>query len=82
MKTDGRETYDYRYDNNSGVLVCAWKDNQIVVLFTTFDTVEGTTCLRWSKEKKEKISTAQPQMYANYNKGMGGVDFLDEKVNV
>lgn len=64
------------------VVVCVWKDHQIVIMATTFNAVEGTTFLQWSKEKIAKISIAQLQMYANCNKGVGGVDLLDQMVSV
>lgn len=79
---ESRGYCDYRYDDNSGVLICSWKDNKVVTMATTFDSVNLTNCVRWSKEKKSKVNVPQPEMIANYNKGMGGVDLMDQMISV
>ena len=35
---------------------------------------------RWSAKEKKKIQLEQPEMIASYNKGMGGVDRMDQNV--
>lgn len=75
-----RGTYDYRTDNGNKVCLVRWKDNRVVTCATNFDSIKETNCTRWSKEKKQKITVKQPELFSNYNNGMGGVDQMDQNV--
>ena len=49
-----------------------------VCVGSNFTEAEPTSMVRrWSASKKCAVQILQPQMLANYNKYMGGVDLLD-----
>lgn len=82
MKGKSRSHFDYQYDKANSLLFVRWKDNNIVTMATNNDSIEPLGKVkRWSKEKKAKIDVSQPHLFASYNKGMGGVDLLDQGVN-
>ena len=73
-KKDERASYDYKSDVT---IFVQWKDNSIVTIGTNFSKVTQIDKVsRWVKEKG-KVSVDQPKVISEYNKGMGGVDFLD-----
>ena len=55
LKKTGRGSSDYRTDNNSGIIVVKWVDNNVVQLISNFVGIEPMTSIeRWCK-KKSKI---------------------------
>ncbi len=78
MKKAGRGATDYKSDVNSGVIVVKWMDNNAVHVASNYVGVEPFGSVeRWSKNKKERAKVPCPQLIAQYNKGMGGVDLAD-----
>ena len=76
-KNRGDKEVLYREDQ---VLV-GWKDNKGVYMASNKFTGETyTTCSRYSRKDKTKIQVPIPEMFINYNGGMGGVDLLDMMV--
>ncbi|KAK9700380.1 Transposase IS4 [Popillia japonica] len=64
------------------ILAVRWKDNSICTMATNHDTIEPMAKVkRWSKIQKGKIDMNQPHLFQSYNKGMGGVDLLDQSVS-
>lgn len=65
------------------VHVTKWVDNSVVtVASTVYGMKPVTTALRYSAEEKAKIEVPRPLVVAKYNKGMGGVDRMDENVSL
>ena len=67
--------------HNGKVMVVAWRDKRVVRAISTHHENENTTV--WVKQKgtKEKVTTEKPVCVAQYNKGMGGVDKLDQNIS-
>lgn len=59
-----------------------WKDNKVVTVATNFESNDIVTTSRWCKDSKSKKQITQPQIIANYNKNMGGVDIMDGLIAV
>ena len=58
-------------------LVCQWKDNSVVSIGTNFSSITPLKkVIRWVKGAR-KVAVDQPNLIADYNTGMGGVDLLD-----
>lgn len=75
-----KERGHYKYSSSEKVAVVQWKDNKIVNVGTNFDAFAAKSVTRYSREQKSKINISQPEVISNYNKGMGGVDKLDQMV--
>lgn len=80
MNKKDRGFYEHQTDNKNKVCLVRWKDNKSVTCITNYDTIDEGTCTRYSRENKGKISVPQPKMISNYNRGMGGVDKMDQAV--
>ena len=75
LKKEGRGSYDYRSDVNSGVYVIKWHDHKCVHLASTFPGVGATgTLKRWEAKGKSYIDVPLPDMMSDYNTSMGGVN--------
>lgn len=75
-----RGSYHALREKDSGVTLVRWNDNSQVTVATNLneDQVKGlTTCKRWSRVKKDKVSLPMPILVKDYNKYMGGVDLFD-----
>lgn len=75
-----KERGAYKYYKNEQTLLVQWKDNKVVSLASNFETNDTVTTSRWDRVSKTKKALPQPKMVATYNKGMGGVDKLDNLV--
>ena len=75
LKKDERASLDYRSDGN--ILFAQWKDNSVVSIGTNFGSITPLNKVnRWVKGAG-KVAVDQPNLIADYNSGMGGVDLLD-----
>ena len=75
LQKTGTGSSDYRTDNNSGIIVVKWVDNNVVKLVSNFVGIEPTTSIeRWCKKGKKRKDIPFPQIVKQYNKSMGGVD--------
>eukprot|EP00745_Piridium_sociabile_P034386 TRINITY_DN59073_c0_g1_i2.p1 TRINITY_DN59073_c0_g1~~TRINITY_DN59073_c0_g1_i2.p1 ORF type:complete len:383 (+),score=75.54 TRINITY_DN59073_c0_g1_i2:2-1150(+) len=76
-----RGDFDHRTSADGSITVCSWKDNSVV---TMASNVHGVFPLskasRWSAKETRRVNVDQPGMVKAYNKGMGGVDRLDQNV--
>ena len=61
-------------DENSGITICSWKDNNIV---TVGSNVYGVEPLKTAQKGKQSVM--MPNCIAKYNEGMLGVDLSDWK---
>ncbi|XP_064486010.1 piggyBac transposable element-derived protein 2-like [Ornithodoros turicata] len=73
-----RASYDYRTRKN--VLVVRWIDNSVVTVATNYDGTDVGATKRWSREERKQATVPQPKVVAHYNKGMRGVDNIDQQV--
>lgn len=61
------------------VAVVKWKDNKSVFLASNCSGVESNMVVkRWETKVRAYIDVTAPQIVANYNKYMGGVDVLNQ----
>ena len=78
LKSLGRGSYDYRTYLNSGFQVVKWYDNKCVHDVSTFSGVGSSDYVkRWDSRKKEHTDVTLPEMIADYNSSMGGVELAD-----
>lgn len=80
LKQQGRGASDNMFDSVNEIALTIWLDNRAVIVGTNF-YISNTekTAQRWTKEGKIDISVP-PSVQIN-NKGMGGVDFMNNFVN-
>lgn len=78
LQEEGRGSFDFRTAEN--VMLVRWADNSVVTAATNFENMSVGTVKRWSREKKARVQVPQPTLFASYNKGMGGVDIMDQNV--
>ena len=78
LKKQGRGSFDYSTDVNTGLHVVNWFDNKCVHLASTFTGMKAEkTVQRWDSKKKQHIQVQCPHIVASYNASMGGVDLAD-----
>ena len=78
LKKEGRESYDYRTDVNSGLHLVKWYDNKYVPLASKFSRENATAFIkRWDSKVKNHKDVLLPDMVSDYNSSMGGVDLAD-----
>ena len=78
LKKEGRGSYDYGSDVNSGVHVIKWHEHKCVHLASTFSGVAATgTVKRWDAKGKSYIDVPLPDMVSDYNTPIGGIDLAD-----
>ena len=81
LQKTGRGSSDYRTDNNSGIIVVKWADNNVVQLVSNFAGIEPMTSIeRWCKKEKKRKDIPSPQIVKQYNKSMVGVDLADRSL--
>jgi len=65
------------------VVLVKWFDNRSVVLASNFvgvgheDEIE-----RWDKKERQFVKVKRPEVVKKYNRGMGGVDKLDQLISL
>lgn len=83
MKKQLRADFDYRFDTKNEILIVRWMDNNVVTIGTNFDDLEPMGKVkRWCSSQKQKIDVNMPNLLVNYNKGMGGVDQMDQSISL
>uniref|UniRef100_W5NN74 PiggyBac transposable element-derived protein domain-containing protein n=1 Tax=Lepisosteus oculatus TaxID=7918 RepID=W5NN74_LEPOC len=71
----GRGSFDYQVDNDAQLAIVKWADSKTVTLVSTCASVMPVgEVKRFSKKKGRQISVPCPQIVAEYNHHMGGVD--------
>lgn len=80
-KKNGRGFSQECQSLDEDIAIVKWYDNKGVVLASNFlgigqeDSVE-----RWQKESKAYVTITRPQIVKEYNRGMGGVDLMDQLI--
>lgn len=83
MRRKSRAEYDHRFDKTNEILMVRWKDNNVCTIGTNFDTVEPLGKVkRWCSTRKQKVDVDIPHVFQSYNKGMGGVDQMDQSLSL
>ena len=83
LKIKGRGAYEYRMDEETGVLVCQWYDNKVVSVGSNTHGVEPThEVRRYDGQAKKHINVSCPSLINAYNKNMGGVDKCDMLISL
>ena len=81
LKIEDRGDFREVYDKTSKLFAVKWNDNSIVKLILNVYASEPTSnATRYSRKDSKKISIQKPNIVAQYNNNMGGVDYLDSKV--
>lgn len=71
---------DVAHYTSKGVSIVKWMDNRAVFLASNFiDPSNKTVVKRRVAGNSDKIEISCPEMIKYYNKGMGGVDLMDQK---
>ena len=69
-------------DKTIEVTITSWNDNRPVLTISSCDPVNPICqAKRWVSTEKKKIPISQPNVIAQYNKNMGGVDRMDQNIN-
>ena len=69
-------------DKNSNLTLVRWKDNKVVTVASTFvGKMPLRKAHRYVKAQNGRAEIDQPQSIFLYNKGMGGVDRLDQNIS-
>lgn len=83
MRKKPRADYDHSFDKANEILMVRWKDNNVCTIGTNFDTLEPMGKVkRWCSMKKQKVDVPVPHVFQSYNKGMGGVDQMDQSIGM
>lgn len=81
FKKEARGFYDYRFDRKDGICAVRWNDNNVVTLLSNeFGVQPIQKAGRYSAALKRRIEIDQPNVVAQYNRFMGGVDRLDANI--
>lgn len=58
------------------------EDNSVCTMATNHDAIEPLGIVnRWCSMKKQKVDVNIPLLFQNYNRGMDGVDELDQSIS-
>ena len=83
LRSQGRGSYDYKTDQNTGIHLIKWYDNKSVLIGSTFSGVESRQVVRrWDSKTKAHVHVSCPDMIIDYNSAMGGVDLADMLISL
>lgn len=79
LKTNGRGSFDFRHEKDSGIVICQWYDNRTVTIGSNKHSVNPVgSCRRYDRKKKSFVDVQRPSLVKVYNQSMGGVDRADQ----
>ncbi|XP_065680710.1 piggyBac transposable element-derived protein 3-like [Hydra vulgaris] len=83
LKKQGRGSFSYKVDANSGLLLLRWFDNKCVHMTSTYCSANTSgNVKRWDQKNRKHIQVPCPQVVKEYNTGMGGVDLSDMLISL
>ena len=83
LKNCGRGSLDYRVDANSGLIVLKWNNNKPVHVTSSYATNEIVKDVqRFDRATKKYVQVPLPDIIAEYNSAMGGVDLADMLISL
>lgn len=83
MKKTIRGQYEYKLDQDTGIVVCRWNDNSVVTVASNYTTVLPVSQVkRFSQKEKRHVNINQPKVIKSYNTYMGGVDRSDQNISL
>ena len=75
------ESYDSVLDKDTGICITRWKDSNVVTVASTYTGLNPIKkAQRYSKAEKKRVEITQPNVMAEYNCGMGGVDRFEQNI--
>lgn len=78
LKARGRGAFDAMTEMKTGTNLVRWMDKKAINFISTYCAVEPQgTALRWNSAEKKKTPIPRPDIVAEYNAFMGGVDLAD-----
>lgn len=78
LKKEGRGASDAVTEMKTGVNLIRWMDKKAINFISTYKSIEPRgTALRWNTEEKKNTEVERPDVVAEYNRFMGGVDLAD-----
>lgn len=81
LKKKSRGSYDFTFDKQNEVLLVRWNDNSVVTVATNNGSIEPIVAAkRYNRKEKKKVAITQPNVIAEYNQHMGGVDLHDNGI--
>ena len=81
MKKKERGSYDSVLDKDTGICITRWKDSKVVTMASIYAGVNPVKkAQRYSKAEKKRVEITQPNVVAEYNYGMGGVDRFNQNI--
>lgn len=81
MKNLKRGTFESSKCKNRNIIITKWVDNNVVTMASTIHGVNPlSNVARYCKSERKKIKIAQPNMFTEYNKHMGGTDRMNQNI--
>lgn len=81
IKKQERGSYDFSFDKDNELLLVRWNDNSVVTVASNNCSIEPLVAAkRYNRKEKKKITIPQPNVIAEYNQHMGGVDLHDNGI--
>lgn len=79
LKAEGRGSSDQLVSKDELICLVKWADNKSVHLASNYCGVgDEIRVKRFDKKAQKYVEISQPEVVAEYNMGMGGVDLLDQ----
>ncbi|KAH8041755.1 hypothetical protein HPB51_017575 [Rhipicephalus microplus] len=79
LKGEGRGSFDFRSEKDSGIIICHWHDNRSAMIGSNTHSVGPVgVCRRYDKKAKTYTEVSRPSLVRVYNQSMGGVDRADQ----
>lgn len=82
MKKGSRGDFDAAVNSNNSIMIVKWFDNKPINMMSTIHSgIPTDKVVRWNKKDKIHIEISRPNVVAQYNENMGGVDLLDRIIS-
>lgn len=83
MKKKERGYYESAISKDDGVVVVKWMDNSIVSTASNNLGVQPISSVkRYSQKDETSVQVRRPHLFGEYNRFMGGVNRMDETINM